>query len=126
MNLNSKEELQNSKVRDLMKVATSIGIKGAWDMKKADLVDAIMSKNGTVEKDKKYYIEHVQVGTLVAFKVSDTKAKSGKVLKKSTNKKKVMVETEYGAQFIVPFEDIIWVRTGGRWPKGVYKMLKGK
>ena len=36
-----------------------------------------------------------------------------------------MLETDYGAQYITPYEDIIWVRTGKRWPRGVYKLLKG-
>lgn len=126
MNLTNKEELEKQKVRDLMKIATSLGVKGAWDMKKNDVIVAIIKANENVTKDKDYYIEHVQVSTLIAFRVSGKKAKSGKVIKKSTKNRRVMVETEYGAQFIVPFEDIIWVKTGKRWPKGVYKMLKGE
>jgi hypothetical protein len=36
-----------------------------------------------------------------------------------------MVETSYGATHVIPFEDVLWVRTGARWPRGVYNMLKG-
>ena len=36
-----------------------------------------------------------------------------------------MVETSYGAVSVIPFEDVLWVRTGNRWPRGVYNMLKG-
>lgn len=76
-------------------------------------------------EEKKPYIENAAIGTLVAFRLSNGKVKSAKITKKSTSKKKFMLETSYGAQFIVPYNDIIWVRTGKRWPKGVYELLKG-
>ena len=44
--------------------------------------------------------------------------------KKSTKKQKFAVETQYGAEHIVLWEDVIWVRTGKRWPKGVYQLFK--
>lgn len=71
------------------------------------------------------YIESAQVGTLVAFRLANGKVKSAKVVKKSTKNRRFMLETEYGAQYIVSYDDIIWVRTTKRWPLGVYKMLKG-
>ena len=36
----NKEELQKMKCRELFKLATSMGIKGAWDMKKAEVIEA--------------------------------------------------------------------------------------
>ena len=57
-----------------MKIATSLGIKGAWDMKKSDVIDAIVKANENVAKDKDYYIEHIQISTLIAFRVSGKKA----------------------------------------------------
>lgn len=74
---------------------------------------------------KMSYVENIKVGVLVAFKLSNGKVKSAKVAKKSSSKRKLLLETEYGKTYIVPYEDIIWVRTGNRWPKGVYKLLKG-
>ena len=76
-------------------------------------------------EQKQKYLDNIQIGALVAFKVSETKAKSAKVIKKSTKSRKLMVETSYGATHVIPFEDVLWVRTGARWPKGVYNMLKG-
>lgn len=76
-------------------------------------------------EQKQKYLDNIQVGALVAFKVSETKAKSAKVIKKSTKSRKLMVETSYGATHVIPFEDVLWVRTGARWPRGVYNMLKG-
>lgn len=71
------------------------------------------------------YIENVEIGTIVAFRLSNGKVKSAKVTKKSTKNRRLMLETEYGAEYIVSYDDIIWVRNGKRWPKGVYKLLKG-
>ena len=76
-------------------------------------------------EQKQKYLDNIQVGALVAFKVSETKAKSAKVIKKSIKTKKLMVETSYGETHVIPFRDILWVRTGARWPRGVYNMLKG-
>lgn len=71
------------------------------------------------------YVENVKVGTLVAFKTGPNKAKSAMVVKRSTKNRKLKVETKYGKEFIISFDDVIWVHTNKRWPKGVYNMLKG-
>lgn len=71
------------------------------------------------------YIEGAKVGTLVAFKSDTGKVKSAMIVKRSTKNRKFKLETRYGAQFIVSFDDVVWVRTNKRWPKGVYQLLKG-
>lgn len=71
------------------------------------------------------YIENIEIGTLVAFRLSNGKVKSAKVTRKSTKNRKLKLETNYGAEYIVSFDDILWVRTGKRWPRGIYKLLKG-
>ena len=76
-------------------------------------------------EEKKAYIENAEIGTLIAFRLQNGKVKSAKIVKKSTAKKRFMLETSYGAQYIIPYEDVVWVRTGKRWPKGVYELLKG-
>lgn len=76
-------------------------------------------------EQKQKYLDNIQVGALVAFRVNDKKAKSAKVIKKSTKQRKLMVETSYGATSVISFDDVLWVRTGNRWPRGVYNMLKG-
>ncbi len=77
-------------------------------------------------EQKMRYIENINIGTIVAFKLSNGKAKSAKVTRKSTKNRKLKVETDYGAEYVISFDDIIWVRTGKRWPRGVYKLLKGQ
>lgn len=84
------------------------------------------SCNPVIDMERKMpYIEGAQIGTLVAFRLPNGKVKSAKVVKKSTKNRRFMLETEYGAQYIVGYDDIIWVRTTKRWPVGVYKLLKG-
>lgn len=74
---------------------------------------------------RKGYVENVQIGTLVAFKSITGKVKSAKVIKRSSKNRRLKVETKYGAEFVIPYDDVIWVRTNKRWPKGVYQLLKG-
>ena len=69
---------------------------------------------------RKSYVENVQIGTLVAFKSITGKIKSAKVVKRSSKNRRLKVETKYGAEFVIPYDDVIWVRTNKRWPKGVY------
>ena len=76
-------------------------------------------------EQKLQYVENAKIGALIAFKLPDGKVKSAKVTNKSTKNKKLRVETEYGATYIVPYKAVLWVRTGLRWPKGVYHLLKG-
>ena len=85
------------------------------------------SANVEVNMEQKMsYIENVDIGTIVAFRLSSGKVKSAKVTRKSTKNRKLKLETEYGAEYIISYDDIVWVRTGKRWPRGVYKLLKGQ
>lgn len=69
-------------------------------------------------------VENAEVGVIVAF-VFDGKCRSAKIIKKSTKNKMMLLQTNYGAEFKVPFDSIVWVKNGKRWPRGVYNMLKG-
>ena len=77
-------------------------------------------------EQKMHYIENVDIGTIVAFRLSNGKVKSAKVTRKSTKNRKLKLETDYGAEYIISYEDVVWVRTGKRWPRGVYQLLKGQ
>lgn len=92
----------------------------------AENKDENKSANVKINMEQKmHYIENVDIGAIVAFKLSNGKVKSAKVARKSTKNRKLKLETDYGAEYIVSYDDIIWVRTGKRWPRGVYKLLKG-
>ena len=55
------------------------------------------------------YIENAEIGALVAFKLSNGKVKSAKIAKKSSAKRRLKLETEYGATYIVSYDDVTWV-----------------
>jgi len=120
----NREELGKKKVRELMKLATSLGIKGAWSMKKDDLINQIseLKSNG----DKNDRIQNAPIGTIVAFKAPGGRIRSAKIKLRSTANRRLLVCTEYDAEYNISYDDVIWVKSGKRWPKGVYNLLKGR
>lgn len=162
----SKENLTAMKVDELRKLAAKVGVKNAKQYKKAELIEAILRAEKSVEADEQSapvqneidnqevstevsgsesenesdgvqmvvidlerkipYIEQAEIGSMVAFKLPNGKVKSAKMINRSVKKQKVKLETAYGKQFVVSYEDVIWVRTNDRWPRGVYNMLKGE
>ena len=147
----SSETLQSKNCKELREIAKGLKIQGRWDMTKEELITNIMAASGNGKSDvdeindqsaidecksddqvhinmeqKMRYIENVELGTIVAFRLANGRVKSAKVVKKSTKSRKLKLETNYNAEYIVSYDDIIWVRTGKRWPKGVYELLKGK
>lgn len=76
-------------------------------------------------KDKEKYIEEAEVGTLIAFYDKKKKPRTAALVNRSSTRRVIKVVTEFGWEFIVPYEDVLWVRKGTRWPKGVYNLLKG-
>lgn len=95
-------------------------------------------KDATVEQDvakvvgpvinmeqKLKYIEGAPIGTLVAFRLPNGKVKSAKIINRSNKQQKLKLETSYGRQFVIPYNDVVWVRSTEKWPRGVYNQLKG-
>lgn len=76
--------------------------------------------------DRLAYLMNLEVGTIVAVKLTNGKVISAKVVKKSTPRKKLMVVTSYGQEHLVDWSEVVWVKTGKRWPKGVYKLFSAK
>lgn len=79
---------------------------------------------GNFEQVNKHleYIENAEVGTIVAFRVGD-KVKSAKIINRSSARRKLKLETAYGRIYVVDYDDIIWVKTSSRWPRGVYELF---
>lgn len=99
-----------------------VGVVGVEGKAREDSTDTEL---GIDIEQKMAYVENAEVGTLVAFRLSSGKVKSAKVIKRSAKNRMLKVETSYGATYVVPYEDVVWVRTGKRWPRGVYNLLKG-
>lgn len=130
------ENLEKKTRDELRVIAKELDIRGRGHMTKEQLAQAIASAAGgeaaatsddvSSGSNKMKYVENAEVGTIVAFKLPDGRVKSAKIERRSTSRRKLKLATQYGAEFVVPYEDIIWVRTTKRWPKGVYNLLKGK
>lgn len=89
-----------------------------------DLIDKGLSDDERAAR-RMPYIEDANVGKIVAFRHPDGGIKSAKVILKSTKNRKFKLETKYGAEFIVSYDDVVWVRYGKRWPRYIYGLLKG-
>lgn len=100
--------------------------EGKIDNRKAAEVKVKEEKKSTnnIDEQKLSYIERAEAGTIIACTING-KVKSAKIVKRSTKKRCFMVETAYGAQHVVSYENVVWVRTGNKWPRGVYRALKG-
>lgn len=148
--MNRREQLMEMTVAELRKMAPPLGIKNCRQYKKPELVEQILkAENGAeaeevsndasntnaaeessetvvIDVERKVpYIEQAEIGTMVAFVLPNGKVKSAKLINRSVKNRKIKVETSYGKQFVVSYDDIVWVRTNDRWPRGVYNMLKG-
>ena len=123
-------------------------------LKKGEMVDAILKEQlqpevvpvvekkiecdaGSVAKEKetedikqlpgtKEYLKNINVGTLVAFKEDSGRLNTAAVQNVSFKRSQLRLVTQYGKEFIVPFENVIWVRTSARWPKFVLDALKSQ
>ncbi len=71
------------------------------------------------------YLDDVTPGAIVAFRRPDLTVKSAKVVRKSTSDKKLLVQMKFGANKVINYSDVIWVKTTERWPKWVFNLLKG-
>lgn len=78
-----------------------------------------------IKRPKSEYIDNMTTGAIVAFKVNEAKVISGKVLKHDDDKLEFTIETKNGIRFMVKRKNIIWVKVGDKWPKGVYDLLVG-
>lgn len=78
-------------------------------------------------KKKIAIVEKAEVGTLIAFVDNRGKARTAALVNRSSKKGLVKLVTEYDREYVVDYDNILWVQKPGnkRWPKGVYSMLKG-
>ena len=140
----TEEFLKTKKVSQLRDIAKDMHIKGRWDMTKKELISNIL-----VFQENNRELEELQVkkevassevsaneqnakekrlneGVIVAFKKNE-KCKSAKVISNNEEVASdiIEVETKMGKKYKINKEDILWVKTGQRWPKGVYHLLVG-
>lgn len=143
----SKEELEKMTAKSLVEMCKEKGIpysNSGGRLKKAQLIELLLNNNDVqeensknvgeeenpepthwVNQDKEKYIEEAEVGTLIAFYDKKGKPRTAALVNRSSSRRVVKVVTEFEWEFIVPYENVLWVRKGNRWPKGVYNLLKG-
>ena len=152
----TKTELEAKKVKELEEICKERNLpryKGKAKLNKTQMIENIMntevnsvdevevktsesdlakvfSENVTevkIDRDSKNdYLDKAEIGAIVAFWDENGKARSAAIKNKSTKNRKLKLETEFGREFIVPYEKVMWVKTKNRWPKGVYDALKGR
>lgn len=117
------EELEDLSTNELLDIVNDMHLAYPRNYDRKVLISILK----TVPEDDsiRHYVEEAEIGMLVAFRIDNTKVKSAKIVKKSTSDKKFLLETKYGAKFLVDFNDVIWVNTTGRWPRWVFKLMKG-
>lgn len=133
-----KEELFAKTCDELRAIAKEHAIVGRSKMTKDQLVNAITEvlkesvPDATPEEEvqvdtgaKTEYVKTAEKGTIMAFRLPNGKVKSAKMIERSLKREKLKMETAYGRQFVISFSDVIWVKTGDRWPRGVFNLLKG-
>lgn len=94
--------------------------------------EAILLDENKKSKSRKEYIENAVEGLIVAFRINFTSKKSiplkktisGKIISNNKEENVLVVETRNSLQYAVPYDSVIWVKTGERWPKGVYAEMK--
>ena len=76
---------------------------------------------------KKEYILKAEVGKqLVAFRDSNGKLSTAKVVKIDPDDEMLFLEDIKGKGYHVPFESVLWVKTEGKsWPGPIFRELKG-
>lgn len=128
---------------ELLKKAKDLNIVGRWDMTKGELFEAVtkaMKESAEGEGGDEYrdinapqrttqdYVNDVSPGTVVAFRV--TLGGKKRVLSAKVNVKcasgHLLVETKNGSKYRVGPDDVVWVKTGARWPRWVLDLLKGE
>jgi hypothetical protein len=141
----NKEDLNKLTVTELAAVCKKNNIPryvGKNLMKKSELVLSILKtldSGATVDfgmavetvnpqtlpqADKQMYIDNLKPDTLVAFREYSGRLNTAAVKEIDHEKESVTLITQYEKEFIINFKDIVWIRTGKRWPKFVMSELK--
>ena len=129
------DNLSSKTVKELLAIAKEYHIVGRHDMKKQQLIDVIVEfekaiSKTTVIKTHEDYFKNLKSGDMVAFQFYNPFGKkiirSAKVVNAYPGEEGVTVQDKIGNEYFVYKSNILWVKTGKRWPKFVYLMFKGE
>lgn len=147
----SKKDLEELTVKQLTEICKQREIPhyhNGKKLKKAELIESILNvekeskkeevmeietkntndfedreKNKISEKEK--YFDNLKVGTLIAFRERSGKLNTASVQNVSFKRQRIKLITQYQKEFLINFSDVVWIRTGTRWPRFVMNELKG-
>lgn len=129
-NTNDEEEKENN--MDNVKNTTEVIDTSATTANSEN--DYAVQIGAESKRSQADYINNIDIGMIIAFKVSPDKAISAKVedIDYDTEKEgptsrtltTVYCRTKNGIEYKVPRKAIIWVKTGTRWPRGIFLQLK--
>lgn len=78
-------------------------------------------ENETRTKDS--YIDNIERGMIIAFNIAKGKAMSAKVMSINSENSIFICKAIDDTIYKVPRCSIIWVKTGKRWPRGIFQKL---
>lgn len=80
-----------------------------------------------VSANKIHIVERAVPGLRIAFEKDDGKMLTAEIVSKDDERRVMQVQTKYGTEYLVSYEDVQWVLdNGGNWPKYIYLRLKGE
>ena len=80
-----------------------------------------------VSANKIHIVERAVPGLRIAFEKDDGKMLTAEIVHKDDERRVMRVQTKYGTEYLVHYEDVQWVLdNGGNWPKYIYLRLKGE
>lgn len=135
------DNLSSKTVKELLAIAKEYQIVGRHNMKKQQLIDAIievveiekaLGETGVSVANKTHddYVENLKQGDIIAFQFHNPFGKkitrSAKVIDPYPGEIGTTVQDKIGNKYFVYKSNILWVKTGKRWPKFVYLMFKGE
>lgn len=133
--------LSSKTVKELLAIAKEYQIVGRHDMKKQQLIDAIAevveiekslgeTDASVANKTHDDYVKNLKQGDIIAFQFHNPFGKkitrSAKVIDPYPGEIGTTVQDKIGNKYFVYKSNILWVKTGKRWPKYIYSMFKGE
>lgn len=130
-----RTELEHWTVKELRELAKKLNISGRWDMNKQSLINSIMesqANSNIVEDSSEHvnnnhdtYLKNIEIGRLVAFRDTEKGiVRTAKVVRISQARRKLRVKDIYNQVEDIDFDNIAWVKTGKRWPKKLFSLIK--
>lgn len=141
--------LSSKTLKELLAIAKEYQIVGRHNMKKQQLIDAIVkavaevaeiekdienalgeTATDVVNKTHNDYVANLKQGDIIAFQFHTPFGKkitrSAKVIDPYPGEIGTTVQDKIGNKYFVYKSNILWVKTGKRWPKYIYSMFKGE